>query len=506
MTGAFLGLAALDALYLAAGLGLLVGFGHVRSLRTGLRLAGLAFVVGWAVAGIAAVLMLVAGLSLAPWQLALACTLIAAAGAGAALVVPRVAEPAPVPAGRAWPLALLAAAVVVLYVEELGRRAFTTGATYHQDAWGFWLPKAKVIALFGGLDTGPGGVTSFSHADYPVLVPALDAAAFRFMGGLHASLLPVQEWLLAAGFLAALAGLLARRVPPAVLWPCLALVALAPAFGRWIGIALADTPLALLFALAGVAVAVWLRDAHPGHVALAATLLAAAAMTKVEGRSLGLVLAATATLASLRELRQRWPGLVVLAAVPVLAVLPWSRWLDAHHVPLTPDYRLGDAFHAHYLLDRTDRLETAIRALPDYLVGGDGWLLVLPLALAAAALLVRRAPGLAVLLGVTPILVLAGLVLVYWISVVPVEHYVTTSAERAVLSPLLFAASLLPLALAKLLEQPDLDDRSEQPHRVSQQRSEAPGNPTVRRHEDCGSPTRREDARELGPQRPEPGA
>lgn len=452
MTRAYVGLAALDALYLVAGLGLLVGFGHVRSARAGLRLAGLAFTVGWGAAGVASVLMLVAGLSLALWQVALACAALAVGASAAALVLPAVVEPPRLPAGRSRALALLGAAVLVLYVEELGRRAFAAGATYHQDAWGFWLPKAKAIALFGGLDTSPGGVTSYSHSDYPLLVPALQASAFRFMDGLHASLLPVQEWVLAVGFLGALAGLLARRVPPMALWPSLALIALTPAFGRWIGVALADTPLAILFALAGVAVALWFADGHPGHVALAATLLAAAALTKVEGRSLGLSLAVTAAVASAHSLRRRWPGLLALAAAPILAWLPWARWLDAHDVPIAPDYRLGEALDPGYLLDRTDRLQRALSELPGFLVGGDGWLLVLPLALAAAALLAFRSPELAVLLAGTPIAVLAGLVLVYWISVVPVEHYIDTSADRAVLSPLLYAAALLPLALAKLLE------------------------------------------------------
>jgi hypothetical protein len=452
MTRAYAGLAALDALYLLAGLGLLVGTGHVRSARSALRLGGLALTVGWAAAGAASVVLLVAGLSLAPWQVAAACIGLAAAGAAVGRVTPAVAEPPPLRAGRAWPLVLLAVAVLVFYVEELGRRAFAAGATYHQDAWGFWLPKAKTIALFGGLDTRPGGVTSFSHADYPPLLPVLEASAFRFMDGLHASMLPVQEWLLAAAFLAALAGLLARRVPPAALWPSLALLALTPAFARWIGIGLADTTLALLFALAGVAVALWLADGRDGHVAVACILLAAAAMTKIEGRSLGLTLAAITALASVRALRRRWPGLVALAVVPVLAALPWQRWLDANDVPIAPDYRLGDALHPGYLLDRTDRLETAVTELPRFLVGGDDALFVLPLALAAAVLLARRAPALALLLGATPVAVVAGLVIVYWISVVPVEHYIDTSADRAMLSPLLFAGALLPLALGKLLE------------------------------------------------------
>jgi hypothetical protein len=451
VTRAYLGLVALDGLLLVAGLGLLAGFGYIRSARSALRLAGLAFTVGWAAVGVVSVLLLVVGLSLAPWQVALVCALLAGAGVACARVTPAIAEPPPLRAGRTWPLVLLAVAVVVLYLEELGRRAFAAGATYHQDAVGFWVAKGKAIALFGGLDTGPGGVTSFFHADYPPLVPALHAVAFRFMDGLHASVLPVQEWVMAAGFVAAVAGLLARRVPPAVLWPCLALVVLSPSFGRWIGVGLADTPLAILFALAGVAVALWLADGWAGHVALACTLLAAGGVTKAEGRSLALALAGLATLASVRMLRRRWPGLLALFAVPLLAALPWSRWLAANDVRPSGDYHFSDLLDPGFLAERGDRFEAAVTRLPGYLAGGDDWLLVLPLALAAALLVARRAPALALLLAGAPLAVLAGLVAVYWISVVPVEHYIDTSAERTVIPPLLLAGSLLPLALAVLL-------------------------------------------------------
>ena len=478
MSRAYLGLAALDALYLVAGLGLLAGFGLVRSPRGALRLAGVAFTAGWAATGIVCVLLLVLGASLAGWQVALVCLALAGGGLLAARRTPATPEPPPIRPVRAWPLALLAGAVVVLYLEELGRRALGAGATYHQDAWGFWLPKAKTIALFGGLDTGPGGFTSFFHPDYPPLVPALDAVAFRFMGGLHASVLPLQEWIVAVAFVAAVVGLLARRVPAAVLGPCLALVVLSPAFARWIGVSLADLPLALLFAVAGIAVAIWLTEGGGGYVALAATLLAAGALTKAEGGSLALTLALFATLASVRRLRTRWPGLVALFALPVLAVLPWRRWLSAHDVPLSGDYHFSDLLDLGYLADRTDRLHAAVTELPAFLVGGDDWLIVLPLALAAAVLVARRAPALALLMLGTPALVLTGLVAAYWISVVPVEHYIDTSAERTVLSPLLFLGVLLPLALARLLD-PEADEAERAPEVVVREPEPDPVGPPV---------------------------
>ena len=51
---------------------------------------------------------------------------------------------------------------------------------YWFDAWSFWVPKAKAIYFFGGLDEE--FFTELPGASYPLLVPVLDAAAFHAMG------------------------------------------------------------------------------------------------------------------------------------------------------------------------------------------------------------------------------------------------------------------------------------------------------------------------------------
>ena len=55
------------------------------------------------------------------------------------------------------------------------RRSLGDGAPLQWDAWAFWLPKAKSLLDFGGLDTAVGGFTSFANPGYPPLVPALEA-------------------------------------------------------------------------------------------------------------------------------------------------------------------------------------------------------------------------------------------------------------------------------------------------------------------------------------------
>jgi hypothetical protein len=105
------------------------------------------------------------------------------------------------------------------------RRALASGPL-QPDVWNFWLPRAKILFETGKLDTGVGGFTSFTHAEYPPLVPVSDGTVFHFMGQEDVLLLPLQHWLLFLGFLGAGWGLLAHRVRPAILLPSLAGIAI----------------------------------------------------------------------------------------------------------------------------------------------------------------------------------------------------------------------------------------------------------------------------------------
>jgi hypothetical protein len=185
--------------------------------------------------------------------------------------------------------ALGGALVLAGYLEVLFLRARLAEPS-RWDTWAFWMPKAMSIVYFDGLDTRAGGFTSFANPDYPPLKPAIDAAAFRFLGDVDPGALAVQNWIVAAAFFGGVAALLAPRVRPAVLWPSLALLALLPDFGLLVASLLADESLALLFALAGVCGALWLVEKEVRFAVLAAFFLATAALVKNEGLMLALVL------------------------------------------------------------------------------------------------------------------------------------------------------------------------------------------------------------------------
>lgn len=449
MTASYLGLAALDALLLVTGLGVLDALGVVRSGRDALRHSGLAFVVGWAAVGVVESWALVAGAPLTRWVVASICFGIAATG-----VLLRGRVPACrlriVRESGAWRWVALAGAVVVfVQLAALLWRTATQGAPLQFDAWAFWLPKARSIVDFGGLDTGVGGFTSFASPSYPPLVPALHATVFAFTGNTEASPLAVQEGVIAAAFFAALWSLLAVRVRPSILWPCLALLASLPNFTAMIGSSLGDEPLMLLLGLGSACSALWLLERDARYAALAAIFLAAAVLAKNEGMPPAFVLAGTMLVAAIarRPRRPLWPALVLLA--PLAAFAPWRIWMHVHGLPPSADYHLADLFHPALLGHRLHRLSYAAHALPHHLFVRQQWLLAVPLMLAAALLAAPRRPVLSVLSVASVGTVIASLLAVYWIGFPPVAWYVGSSVDRVLASAVVMAVVFLPLLLGE---------------------------------------------------------
>lgn len=443
-----MGLVVLDVGFLAVGAAVLCGIGLLRTARDALRYSGLAFVLGWATTGVAASLALVAGIELTVATVLFVWTALAGVPLLLALRVParreRIASE-PTFAGRVAAVnggALLVAVLVALFV-----RVQASGYL-HPDVWGFWLPKAKTIFHSGELDTGPGGYTSFTHPEYPPFSPVADAISFRFMGRDDVLLLPVQHWVLFVAFLAALAGLLAGRVRPAILWPSLATIALLPDLGRLVGSSLADEPLAELFALAGVCAALWLLEGDWRNAAVCGVLLAALTLTKNEGLILGLLLVGMLAVAT----RARpWQPVVALASVATLAVVPWRGWHSASDARDDSDFRLGDLLDPGLLWDRNDRFGIALREFAQYVLDPDRWLLTVPFVLVLAALSARRQPALAELVTGTLVLAFLAYVAVFWISLPDVWFYLDASGWRLSAHLALFAAALAPLLVAEAL-------------------------------------------------------
>ncbi len=431
-----IGLLVANGLYLAIGVGLLPLLRIARDRGELVARLPLAYLVGVAATGI-----LVAHLALLEVAVGLVELVVLAAvvlflglrrlpeASNTALLAPR--EPA-------WSRAVGAVALVVSLV-LLGHAL----ATYRLrpllewDGWAIWGTKARALYEFGGA-TGPVFTSeAYLPLQHPLLLPSLQAVGFRAMGTYDPTLAHVQLALLALGFLLAFVGLLRDRIPAALLGlSALAILAAEPVL-KQLSTNLADVPLAFFVALGLVAAGRWLVSGERWALVVAALFLGAAALTKSEG--LFFALAALAALAPFAW--RRWRELATAAGAVVAIVLPWRLFVALEDLPLV-EYSFRNAVSPGYLADHSDRVRPALEGLLDEIFTLD-WGLLVPFFVAAvvtAALARRNAlVGFALLWAA---LAFAGLVLVYWISVIPIELALVWSADRTVVTLVVGAAAL----------------------------------------------------------------
>jgi hypothetical protein len=328
---AILGLAALNAAYAVLGVTILWALRGLRRWADVLRLAGLGYLLGVAAFGAVWTQLLVLGVPFGGWAivLSLACGTAAAGAAGVLLGRTR-------PRGfgdaqrRASPSAVIVTAAGValtgLLLEALFRSARLQSLQAY-DAWAFWVPKGKALYFFGGLDHQV--FTTFPNANYPPLVPILDAAAFHAMGGADLVTFHLQYWFLAVGAVAALVGCLYRHAPAWLLWPPLVLVLAVPRVASGLLTPQADVLVDALFVVAALLLVLWVRDGRNWRLATAAVLLAGTVVTKREGLLFAAAALAVALAASLRR-RRAWARVLAAGAVVGAAALPWRIWYTSH--------------------------------------------------------------------------------------------------------------------------------------------------------------------------------
>lgn len=372
------GLLALNLFAAGVGIGLLWGFRGWATWVELARLAGFAYLLGIAGLGIALTLELVVGVPFSLATILVTGAVLAAAGVAVGV---RLGRPRPARGSvrlRSFGLAAAAlAALVVVYLEALFRSARLSGLSAW-DAWSFWVPKAQAIYVFGELDEQ--FFSELANPTYPPLVPTLEATAFTFMGSADVVTLHVQFWFLLVGFVGAVAGLLAPRVSPLLLWSLLLLVLVSP---RVVGRTLdpqADFTLDYFFALATLLVLFWLLERQPWQLASATVFLGAMMLTKREGLLLAACLVAAAVLVSWRDWRRAWPRLGLAAGVAFALTIPWRIWFSSRD--LTGEVPGNGA----NVFQDTDRWWPAFESVLTAWFDSGLWTVVLPLAIAAIVL------------------------------------------------------------------------------------------------------------------------
>jgi hypothetical protein len=378
---AIAGVAALNVAFGLVGLTFLWALRGFSRWKDVVRLTGLGYLLGLAAFGVVWTQLLVLGMPFGAWGIVLTLALGSALGCSAALSLGR-ALPGAMSGDRPHGAAVLlvsalGVALAGLLLEALFRSARLQSLQAF-DAWAFWVPKAKAIYYFGGLDeqvftTSPGPT-------YPPLVPILDAASFHAMGAADTVTFHLQYWFVVAGAVAAIAGCLMRHVPAWLLWPPLLLVLVVPRFGDRLLTPQGDVLVDVLFVVGALLLALWLLDWQGWRLASAGVLFAAATLTKREGLLFVAIAVVVALGVSWQWRRTAWPRLGAVMAVVLVAAIPWRLWYRARDISgeAPPELGLSAAF---------DRAVDSLRLSLDVLFETTLWSIfpvVLVVALVAA--------------------------------------------------------------------------------------------------------------------------
>ena len=326
------GLLVLNLFVLGVGAGVLWGVRGWRWWTDFVRLAGVAYFLGLSALTILTMYELVLGIPVNPVTgLLTGAGLVAAGilvGRRRGFVMPGLRPP-----GWRFPgislFAALFVAGIVVYFEALFRAERLAGAARVWDSWANWLPKSKALYASGRLDLEFLALVP-QLPSYPPGPASLQAGAFHAMGSADAVTLHVQYWFVAALFLAAVVGLLARRVRPAILFPVLLAFLVAPYLLDWLTTVYADLPMGYFVALAALLLILWLEERKRWQLTAATVLFAGAMLTKREGMVFVACVLVAALVASLADRRRSWRALLAAGLVAGALVVPWTIWTAVH--------------------------------------------------------------------------------------------------------------------------------------------------------------------------------
>ena len=440
------GLTALDVLFATLGAGILMACGAWARLPPASRV-GPAVFTGLAAAATLLGPLLYVGVSPTP----LTAAFLAVLSLGGGLVVRgRSARPPRAPSGGG----LAATLAVGLLAAPLAARALVEPLV-KLDAYSDWSLKARLLYGSGGLLLGAldgrllGAPYAYSHREYPLGLPALEALSFHAASDTGARVVHAQMLVLVAAFATTLWSLLRPHVDALLLGCCLCLLVVAPGLHTQLLAGYADLPVACFWAAATLALVLWLVAGGSEHLVLAGVFAAGALAVKQEGVlfDVALVLPVALALAATRDAR-RLLGLAAVAGGLALSAFPWRIFAHIHDLH-DPDIAPGP----RRMATQAGELPAISRRLVAELVW-TRWPGIVPLAvLCALVLLTRRA---ARQLSAVFLLILAacfvGLVSVYWNARVGIPGLLETSAERVVVAPILAAAAFVPLLLTRLLQ------------------------------------------------------
>jgi hypothetical protein len=341
---------------------------------------------------------------------------------------------------------LIGLVIAVLLVYAL--RTFATRPLLEWDSWVVWMSKARL--LYADPSAAPAALRSGSYgqAPYPLGLPTLEALGFSAMGRFDGMVIAVQFLFLAMAFPIALWSLLRARARSWMVALTSLVIVCAPQILFQLLTRYADVPLGLFVGLGLAAGAAWAvsRRSERWLLGAFALFVGMAGIMKSEGFLFALAacvaLAATTLLA--RNRARAVDAAIAIGGVLAIA-LPWQLYCAAYGLS-TQDYDLGNMMRPSYLSAHADRLGPTVSELWTQLTDAHAWGLltwVILLALLAGMLAARW--RLLTFAGVWLFLAIGGLLMTYWISVLPVESHLTNTSNRTIVSLLIGGAAMVPL-------------------------------------------------------------
>ena len=312
------------------------------------------------------------------------------------------------------------------------------------DGWAMWGPKAHALFVEGDV-WGPVFTESpylMQHQEYPVLFPALEALSAGAIDRFDPRLIDIEAAVVLVAFGWGLWAILRAVVPPAIgaavalaltaSWPLIVIAT----------INYADTVLAVFTALGLLCLLVWLKSGSSAHAVLAGLLLAAAASTKAEGLLFALA-AIVAAVVSARSFGRRIRSAVALGFGVLVVPLVWMA-VDRLNGPGAKNIDGAVLTDPAQALDAADRIPAAAGRLMSMIV--ERWPLAsVGVILAVAAGCIARLWPSVLFVVLWGALAYAALVGVYFASTAPIDWYLTTSADRVIISIVLGLATVAPV-------------------------------------------------------------
>ena len=169
-------------------------------------------------------------------------------------------------------LPALAVLAATLFVAVPMARLLAVKPLAERDGWEIWAARARALYEFGHPAAPVFTDPIYPALQHPLLLPGLEAIDFRFMGAFDGTLVHLQLFGLAVGFVGGAWTLLRGTTRPILLAATLLALIATPTFVNQLQTNYADIPLAMFIALGVAALASWLRTGRRGDASRSGAL------------------------------------------------------------------------------------------------------------------------------------------------------------------------------------------------------------------------------------------